>query len=80
MPFVHHLDRVTRTLLITYCATGTLIVIDPIALAGTKFDNCILRTGTEAAITFKTVATGQAAARFEQGIVYTQIFKYFVEA
>ena len=55
-------------LLITNCASGTFIIIIFIFLSGTELYNCVFRTGAIAAITFKTVSAGKAAAGFKKRV------------
>jgi hypothetical protein len=46
----------TRALLITNGTACTLIVIEFVTLTGAKFDNRSLGAGTEASVTFETIA------------------------
>ena len=64
--FFYHFNGTARAFLLTNTATLAIFIIDLKFLAGTQFDNGIVRANAITIVTLKTVAAGHAATGLKQ--------------
>ena len=75
-----HLDRMARALFEARPAAGAFRVIDTVALAGSEFDDRLLRTRGVAVVAFEAVAAGQTALRLMARLGLAQPGKHLTKA
>ncbi len=77
--FRNHFNGMTWALFITDGTAGTFVEVKAITLARAEFDDGLFRACPEATVTFKTVATAQAALCLIAGFLFGESCNHFIK-